>query len=92
MCSCWGSNLISVVQMSRNLSLALPLNGSSWPYQDRRCLMAILDKYYKGEVVVHDESYKFSDSGIYYSPAVASYEKLMHYLDMLPPMDNPEVR
>jgi dynein heavy chain, axonemal len=54
--------------------------------------MAILDKYYKGEVVVHDESYKFSDSGIYYSPAVASYEKLMHYLDMLPPMDNPEVR
>eukprot|EP00960_Hanusia_phi_P070417 767305-Hanusia_phi.AAC.13 len=59
--------------------------------QDRRCLMAILETYYKGEVVVKDDSYKFSDSGIYRSPPNGSFDDLMKYLDELPLIDNPEV-
>ena len=59
--------------------------------QDRRCLMAILDTYYKGEIVVQDDSYKFSDSGTYYSPPVGSFAELMIYLQNLPMVDNPEV-
>ena len=59
--------------------------------QDRRCLMSILETYYPGENVVQDESYKFSDSGTYYSPAPGSFKNIMTYFDNLPMVDNPEV-
>jgi len=59
--------------------------------QDRRCLMAILETYYKGEVVVKDDGYKFSESGTYYTPPVGSFQDLMSYFEQLPMIDNPEV-
>jgi len=59
--------------------------------QDRRCLMCILETYYKGEVVVQDDSYKFSESGVYYSPPMGDYANLMKYFQNLPMVDNPEV-
>ena len=59
--------------------------------QDRRCLMSILETYYPGEDVVQDDSYKFSESGTYYSPAVGDFSTLMSYFDNLPMVDNPEV-
>ena len=59
--------------------------------QDRRCLMCILSTYYPGDAVVKDDSYKFSNSGIYYSPTPGSYQDLMQYLENLPIVDNPEV-
>ena len=59
--------------------------------QDRRCLMSILSTYYPGESVVQDDSYKFSDSGTYYSPKIGGFKQLMSYLENLPMVDNPEV-
>jgi dynein heavy chain len=59
--------------------------------QDRRCLMNILKTYYPGEEVVQDDSYKFSESGTYYSPPVGSFKAVMEYFDNLPMVDNPEV-
>jgi hypothetical protein len=40
---------------------------------------------------VQDDSYKFSESGTYYSPAVGDFPTLMSYFDNLPMVDNPEV-
>jgi dynein heavy chain len=59
--------------------------------QDRRCLMCILETYYKGEVVVKDDNYRFSDSGVYFTPPIGDYAALMEYFQQLPMVDNPEV-
>jgi dynein heavy chain len=59
---------------------------------DRKALMCILSQYYTPSGrVVNDETYKFSNSGTYFSPPVGSYDDLMTYLRNLPQIDNPEV-
>jgi dynein heavy chain, axonemal len=58
---------------------------------DRRCLMAILRKYILPDVL--KESYKFTPSGLYYSPATpqTTLEQMHEYIDALPASDAPEV-
>jgi dynein heavy chain len=56
---------------------------------DRRCLMAILGKYYTPSVL--DDSYKFSESGLYFSPAVGPLDSFKEYVNSLPLNDPPEI-
>jgi dynein heavy chain len=56
---------------------------------DRRCLMSILAKFIRREVL--DDSYKFSVSGDYYSPSAGPLDGVKTYLSKLPDDDNPEV-
>ena len=58
---------------------------------DRRCLMAILRKYIQPDVL--NDSYMFTPSGLYYSPAKidTTLDEVRDYLDALPSADPPEV-
>ena len=58
---------------------------------DRRCLMAILRKYIQPDVL--KDSYLFTPSGLYYSPAGVdtTLNEVREYLDALPSADAPEV-
>lgn len=58
---------------------------------DRRCLMAILRKYVQPDVL--KDSYLFTPSGLYYSPASAdtTLTEVREYLEALPSADAPEV-
>ena len=59
--------------------------------QDRRCLMTILEQYYVLNVL--EPSYKYSESGHYYSPSDADtdLEGMMTYIRGLPMEEQPEV-
>ncbi|CAM9165880.1 unnamed protein product [Chrysoparadoxa australica] len=59
---------------------------------DRRCLMSIL-RIYANEAILSEEGggYKFSGSGIYYSPPAGSYQAISDYFEHLPPVDDPEI-
>jgi dynein heavy chain len=57
--------------------------------QDRRCLMTILEQYYT--VAVLDDDYRFSESGLYYSPVEGSLEAMINYTRSLPLEEQPEV-
>lgn len=57
---------------------------------DRRTLNNILSTFY-APAVVDDPNYKFSSSGIYYSPAKGKYESYIEYIKSLPLNQNPEV-
>ena len=41
--------------------------------------------------VIKDDSYKFSDSGMYYTPKFGSYESYLDYFRSLPLIPHPEV-
>ncbi|XP_077865268.1 dynein axonemal heavy chain 12 [Saccoglossus kowalevskii] len=58
--------------------------------RDRRTLLTILDDFYT-PAVVNQPKYKFSPSGVYYSPPKGSYEDYVEFIKALPLMQKPEV-
>mmetsp|Transcript_39172 Transcript_39172/g.65698 ORF Transcript_39172/g.65698 Transcript_39172/m.65698 type:complete len:1242 (-) Transcript_39172:75-3800(-) len=56
---------------------------------DRRCLMNILSKFYTPDIL--KDGYKFSDSGLYYSPTEGTYQETIDYLQNLPLQADPEI-
>lgn len=56
---------------------------------DRRCLMAILGRYYTNAIL--GEDYKFSPSGTYYAPAQGKLDSYRGYVGGLPINDAPEI-
>ena len=56
---------------------------------DRRCLMAVLGRYYTPAVL--DDGYSFSPSGLYYAPPVGSLDAAREYANGLPLNDSPEI-
>lgn len=57
--------------------------------KDAKLISAILTKYFNE--LVFDDSYKFSDSGIYYAPKINHISDVYKYLDNLPLDDDPTV-
>ncbi len=57
---------------------------------DRRCLTSILNRILC-PAMVNDDSYKFSESGLYYAPVHGDYESYMEYTKSLPLNPDPEV-
>lgn len=60
--------------------------------QDGRCIITILEDFYTPKILTED--YKFSISGIYYSPATAgdnTLEDMLTYIRSLPISTTPEV-
>ncbi|KAI9333781.1 dynein heavy chain and region D6 of dynein motor-domain-containing protein [Zopfochytrium polystomum] len=57
---------------------------------DRRTLMNILSTFYC-PAIVDDPNYKFSPSGIYYSPPKGKYQDYLEYIKQLPLNQNPEI-
>jgi dynein heavy chain len=57
--------------------------------KDRRCSLNILDDFYNLKIL--DDSYKFSDSGIYYAPKAGTLENFREYVRSLPYNEGPEV-
>lgn len=56
---------------------------------DRRCLIDILFKYCCNDSL--KDTYKFSESGIYFAPIDGKIEDYRNYIDSLPLNDNPEI-
>jgi dynein heavy chain len=56
---------------------------------DRRTMMCILKKFYCKEIY-EDEDYKFSKSGIYFSPSHRELEGYYEYIKSLPTFPEPE--
>jgi dynein heavy chain len=56
---------------------------------DRRCLIDILFKYCSNEGL--KDTYKFSESGIYFAPLDGSIEDYRNYIEGLPLNDSPEI-
>merc|ERR1719506_3588673 len=57
--------------------------------QDRRAIVQILEDFYTERIL--DEDYKFSISGIYYSPKHGPLSSYLDYIQSLPLNQNPEV-
>merc|ERR1711871_241004 len=57
--------------------------------KDRRCSLNILDDYYTPKII--DDSYRFSDSGIYYAPPPGTLQNYLDYVKTLPFYEGPEV-
>ncbi|XP_067915582.1 dynein axonemal heavy chain 3-like [Heterodontus francisci] len=57
---------------------------------DRRLLLSLLENFCC-QRVISDDCYKFSSSGIYFSPRKSSYESYLEYIKQLPLNANPEV-
>ena len=57
--------------------------------KDDKLISSILSKYF--DFLILDDSYKFSESGIYYAPKVDSLETINAYIEQLPLDDEPEV-
>lgn len=61
---------------------------------DRRCLMAILKKFYSSSLLEtdqHGETYKFSDSGVYLVPKATTLSEFQGYFEQLPSYDSPDL-
>jgi dynein heavy chain len=56
---------------------------------DRICLIKSLQKYCSADSL--REGFKFSGSGIYYSPADGNIDVYKDYIESLPLNDNPEI-
>jgi dynein heavy chain len=56
---------------------------------DRKLLLVILSKYYTPDVL--EDGYRFSESGVYYSPHLNTIEEYRKFIDTLPVNDEPEV-
>jgi len=57
--------------------------------KDVRCITALLDKYFCKPVLT--EAFKFSSSGLYYSPNELALQEVKDYIKTLPEDDDPEV-
>ncbi|XP_071083415.1 dynein axonemal heavy chain 12-like isoform X1 [Haliotis cracherodii] len=57
---------------------------------DRRCLLTILDDFYNAHIIM-DPKYKFSASGVYFSPPKGSYKDYVQFIKNLPQNQHPEV-
>ena len=57
--------------------------------KDRRCSLNILDDYYTPKI--NEDSYRFSDSGIYYAPPPGTLQNNLDYVKTLPFYEGPEV-
>ena len=58
----------------------------SW---DRRCLLAILRRFFRPELL--DDSFTFSESGLYRAPSDGPLESYVEYVEALSREDPPEV-
>lgn len=58
--------------------------------KDRRLLLSLLSIFYCHEII-EDDSYKFSFSGIYYSPIHGEFQTYVDYIRSLPITPHPEV-
>jgi dynein heavy chain len=58
---------------------------------DRRCLMAILGRFYTPDLLAGGDDYAFSASGLYYSPPPGPLDAYRAYVGGLPLDDGPEV-
>jgi dynein heavy chain, axonemal len=56
---------------------------------DRRTLMVLMDDYYCE--AMFEDGYKFSPSGVYYSPAHGEYDSYIEYAKSLPSFPEPEI-
>merc|ERR1719318_2523350 len=57
---------------------------------DRRCLLTVLDDFYKPEII-SDNKYRFSPSGQYYAPPKMEYEEYVEFIKNLPQQQYPEI-
>lgn len=57
--------------------------------KDRRLIKTICETYYCSAIL--NDNYKFSDSGLYYSPVEGPLEMYRDYIQKLPMSDGPEV-
>ena len=58
--------------------------------QDRRLICSLLQIFYN-EKVINDDTYTFSDSGLYYAPPKGDYQSYVDYIRSLPLIPHPEV-
>uniref|UniRef100_A0A5F8HIF6 Dynein axonemal heavy chain 6 n=1 Tax=Monodelphis domestica TaxID=13616 RepID=A0A5F8HIF6_MONDO len=56
---------------------------------DQRCLRTVLKRFFSPETL--EEGYKYSDSGIYFSPVADNIQEFRDYIERLPLIDDPEV-
>jgi len=56
---------------------------------DRRCLITVLEKYCCVDTL--KDNYKFSGSGIYFSPPDGNIQSYRDYIESMPINDNPEI-
>uniref|UniRef100_A0A8C8W0I7 Dynein, axonemal, heavy chain 6 n=1 Tax=Peromyscus maniculatus bairdii TaxID=230844 RepID=A0A8C8W0I7_PERMB len=56
---------------------------------DQRCLRTVLKKFFSPETLTTD--YKYSESGIYFSPLADSLQEFKDYIEDLPLIDDPEI-
>merc|ERR1711865_599881 len=57
--------------------------------KDRRCIISILQDFYREDIQHAD--YKFSPSGKYYAPSDGNIDHYLEYIDQLPFEDGPEI-
>lgn len=57
---------------------------------DRRCLISILNQFYKPDVLAVD-NFNFSSNGVYRVPEQGSFHTMIDYVTGLPQEDDPEV-
>ncbi|CAO2605458.1 Dynein axonemal heavy chain 6 [Lemmus lemmus] len=56
---------------------------------DQRCLRTVLKKFFSPETL--EDDYKYSESGIYFSPLADSLQEFKDYIEDLPLIDDPEI-
>ncbi|XP_070598423.1 dynein axonemal heavy chain 6 isoform X2 [Erythrolamprus reginae] len=56
---------------------------------DQRCLRTILKRFFSPTTL--EEEYKYSESGIYFSPVADSLQNFKEYIENLPLIDDPEI-
>lgn len=56
---------------------------------DQRCLRTMLRRFFTPKCL--EEEYKYSSSGIYYSPSFSSLKQYTEYVESLPFQDDPEI-
>ncbi|CAI9736985.1 dynein axonemal heavy chain 6-like [Octopus vulgaris] len=59
---------------------------NSW---DQRCLRTILNNFFNPKIL--QEDYRYSASGIYYSPAYKTLDEYLGYIEEFPQIDHPEI-
>uniref|UniRef100_A0A8C2LDF4 Dynein, axonemal, heavy chain 6 n=1 Tax=Cricetulus griseus TaxID=10029 RepID=A0A8C2LDF4_CRIGR len=56
---------------------------------DQRCLRTVLKRFFSPETL--EANYKYSESGIYFSPLADSLQEFKDYIEGLPLIDDPEI-
>lgn len=73
----------------RYLTCECNYGGKVTDARDRVLMEVIMRNFYNLDVV-HDDDYKFSPSGLYYSPKHCEYEGYIEYIKSLPNFPEPE--